>query len=115
MAFHVIAQCYRSRQRARSQQIMPAAMPVATSYHWLPLGQSRLLAQSTERIELAQESDDRLAAAIAADKGRLDASHTTLNRKSLALQSLTEQRGRAKLFKSGLRVPPDRIAQRNKL
>ena len=77
-----------SRQRARAQHIVAAAVAVAAGDKLPALGSARLLGEAAEGVELGEDADDRLAGAIACLEGGLDAGDRRLDGEAFLFQNL---------------------------
>ena len=75
-----------SRQRARAQHIVAAAVAVAAGDKLPALGSARLLGEAAEGVELGEDADDRLAGAIACLEGGLDAGDRRLDGEAFLFQ-----------------------------
>ncbi|MNZ85643.1 hypothetical protein D3C78_1044420 [compost metagenome] len=79
-----------------------------TRLHLRHIGQ---LTHAGQRIEFAEEGDDRLAAAEFADEGRFHACHAAANRKAIFLKRCSQNAGRLPFFEFQLGKIPDTVAQ----
>ena len=94
------------RQRARTQQVMPAAMAAAARNQRGVMRAGCLLRQAGQRVKLAQNANYRMAMAPAAAEGRLDAAHVGGDGKAVFSKHLFIQGGGLKFLQRQLGIFP---------
>ena len=97
--------------RARSEQVMPASVPVRAGDQRLAVRHC-VLGHPRERVVLGHHSDHRDAAAIGSNEGRWYAGHSPLHHKPLALKERGPLLSAAELGVAGLGIVPDALLQR---
>ena len=108
----VLLDTHRRGNGAHTEHIVSAAVTGGAGSHGLPDRTACLLAQAGQGIKFAQDTDHRLAAAIAGREGGFDAGHSAGHHKTLLLQLAAECLRRPVLGKGQLGIVPDLIAQR---
>ena len=98
-------------QRARPQQIVPAAVAAAPRDKGLRLGQAGRLAQAGQGVELAQDADHRPSAAVAAAEGGVDAAQLFLHREAQRAQRFAVQLRRTEFLEAQLGIFPDLVGK----
>ena len=107
--FQIALDGCRRGERARSEQIVSAAVSGPAGNERRELRLSRLLAQTGERVVLSQDADHRLAAAVGAAEGRVDPAEPFRHRKAERAQRFAVKRRRLMLLQGKLRVFPDPV------
>jgi len=89
---HIFLHGHRSKSRPGSEQVVPAPVTRRVRNNGLTL-RERLLRESGQRVELTQDSNNRLAMPIAGDKGSGLAGHAGFHREACPFELALEQRG----------------------
>ena len=110
-ALQVLLDRQGGRQRAHPQQVVAAAVAVASRLQGTGFGHARLLAQPAQGVELPQQADDRTAAAVPGGERRGDIGHPPGDRKALFLQIVRQQPGRDELGEGRFGVVPHTVGQ----
>ena len=111
----VLLDAYGGGNGTHTEHIVSAAVTGGAGTERLPDCAARLLAQAGQGVELAQDTDHRLAAAIAGGESGFNASYPTGDGKALLFQLPAECLCRLMLGKGQFRIVPDGVAQRRKL
>ena len=93
---------------------MATAVPGAALYDRTMLRRTTLLAEPGQRIELTEDTDDRMTRTIASGKCRLDAIDPLLHREATLREHLLVVRRTLKLLQTQLRMRPDVIRHTGK-
>jgi hypothetical protein len=103
----------RREKRSRTQEIMPAAMPVAVLLDRAWFRDARLLAQARQGVIFAEDRDHRAAFAGFPDHRRRDARDIARHAKAFGLERRDMLGARAFLRVAELGHAPDPVAQRD--
>ena len=104
--------CQRRTEGCRTQQVVTAALTVATGIQALPLCAAGALIQTGQGIKLTQNADSGLSRTKGAGKGGGNAAQLSLHLEALLLQQVAVVGGGLVFFHGQLRKIPDGIAER---
>src|SRR5262249_53071160 len=102
----------RGGERPGPEQIVAAAVPRGVFLDGVSCSGLRFLRQARQRIELADDADDRLAGAVGRDERRRDVGDAGLHLEAGVLELLLQQRAALRFLETDFGEAPDLLGDR---